>query len=59
MPHVDEFRRVHNLESLAELTAVLSRRGRRRLEAKSEWVEVLRAEPTPEWRSARQVHQWR
>jgi hypothetical protein len=42
MPHVDEFRPVHNLESLADLTRVLSSPGRRRLEAKSEWVEALR-----------------
>jgi hypothetical protein len=41
MPHVDEFRPVHSLESLADLTRVLSAPGRRRLEAKSEWVEVL------------------
>jgi uncharacterized protein with von Willebrand factor type A (vWA) domain len=41
MPHVDEFRPVHNLESLADLTRVLSAPGRRRLEAKSDWVEVL------------------
>jgi uncharacterized protein with von Willebrand factor type A (vWA) domain len=41
MPHVDEFRPVHNLESLADLTRVLSAPGRRRLEAKSEWVELL------------------
>jgi hypothetical protein len=43
MPHVDEFRPVHNLESLADLTRVLSAPGRRRLEAKSEWIESLRA----------------
>ncbi len=43
MPHVDEFRPVHSLESLADLTRVLSAPGRRRLEAKSEWVEALRA----------------
>jgi hypothetical protein len=43
MPHIDEFRPVHNLESLADLTRVLSAPGRRRLEAKSEWVEALRA----------------
>jgi uncharacterized protein with von Willebrand factor type A (vWA) domain len=42
MPHVDEFRPVHSLESLADLTRVLSAPGRRRLEAKSEWVEALR-----------------
>jgi hypothetical protein len=38
MPHVDEFRPVHNLESLADLTRVLSRPGRRRLEGASEWL---------------------
>jgi uncharacterized protein with von Willebrand factor type A (vWA) domain len=43
MPHVDEFRPVHNLESLADLTRVLSEPVSRRLEAKSEWVEALRA----------------
>ncbi len=43
MPHVDEFRPVHSLESLADLTRVRSVPGRRRLEAKSEWVEALRA----------------
>jgi hypothetical protein len=43
LPHVDEFRPVHSLESLADLTRVLSAPGRRRLEAKSEWVEALRA----------------
>jgi uncharacterized protein with von Willebrand factor type A (vWA) domain len=44
MPHVDEFRPVHNLESLADLTRVLSEPVSRRLEAKSEWVEALRME---------------
>jgi uncharacterized protein len=43
MPHVDEFRPAHNLESLADLTRVLSEPVSRRLEAKSEWVEALRA----------------
>jgi uncharacterized protein with von Willebrand factor type A (vWA) domain len=38
MPHVDEFRPVHNLESLSDLTRVLSRTGRRRLEGASEWL---------------------
>ena len=38
MPHVDDFRRVHNLQSLADLTEVLSQPPRRRLEAKSEWT---------------------
>jgi len=32
VPHVDDFRPVHNLESLADLTRVLSRPGLRRLE---------------------------
>ena len=44
MPHVDEFRAAHNLESLADLTRVLSQPGLRRLEAKSEWVEILKVE---------------
>jgi hypothetical protein len=43
MPHVDEFRPVHNLESLADLTRVLSAPGARRLEAKSEWIESLQS----------------
>jgi uncharacterized protein with von Willebrand factor type A (vWA) domain len=38
MPHVDDFRGVHNLQSLADLTEVLSQPPRRRLEAKSEWA---------------------
>ena len=37
MPHVDEFRPVHNLESLTQLTAVLSRTVTRRQEAATEW----------------------
>ena len=36
--HVDDLRTVHNLESLRELTAVLSREPRRRAEGASEWV---------------------
>jgi len=47
MPHVDEFRAAHNLESLADLTRVLSRPGLRRLEAKSGWIEMLKAGPNP------------
>jgi hypothetical protein len=43
MPHVDDFRPVHNLDSLAHLTRVLSQPVSRRLEAKSEWVEGSRA----------------
>jgi uncharacterized protein with von Willebrand factor type A (vWA) domain len=38
MPHVDDFRTVHNLESLSDLTRVLSRAGNRRLESASEWL---------------------
>jgi uncharacterized protein with von Willebrand factor type A (vWA) domain len=37
LPHVDEFRPVHNLASLAELTAALSRPSGRRLEAAAQW----------------------
>ncbi|MDX6748860.1 VWA domain-containing protein [Geminicoccaceae bacterium 1502E] len=36
--HVDEFRSVHNLNSLRELTEVLSHEGVRRAEGLSEWV---------------------
>jgi uncharacterized protein with von Willebrand factor type A (vWA) domain len=41
MPHVDEFRPVHNLHSLAELTAVLSRPVLRRQEGVSGWLEAM------------------
>lgn len=37
--HVDDFRTVHNLESLRELTEVLSQEPRRRAEGASEWVK--------------------
>ncbi|HLZ64927.1 MAG TPA: VWA domain-containing protein [Aliidongia sp.] len=37
LPHVDEFRPVHNLESLASLIEALSRPAGRRLEAATEW----------------------
>jgi uncharacterized protein len=40
LPHVDEFRPVHNLESLEELVDVLSRPGPRRLEAAAAWREA-------------------
>jgi uncharacterized protein len=40
--HVDDFRTVHNLDSLRELTEVLSREPRRRAEAASEWVTAAR-----------------
>ena len=41
-PHVDDFRPVHNLVSLGELTEVLSRPGRRRAEGVSQWLEGVR-----------------
>ena len=37
LPHVDEFRPVHNLASLGSLIEALSRPGGRRLEAAAEW----------------------
>ena len=37
MPHVDDFRTVHNLQSLNELSQVLSRPAMRREEGMSEW----------------------
>jgi uncharacterized protein with von Willebrand factor type A (vWA) domain len=37
LPHVDEFRPVHNLESLGELVEALSRPAPRRLEAAAAW----------------------
>jgi len=39
MPHVDDFRPVHNLESLGQLTEVLGRPGRRRPEGASNWPQ--------------------
>jgi len=41
VPHVDDFRTVHNLESLTQLTEVLSRPGIRRQETASEWQEAV------------------
>lgn len=40
LPHVDEFRSVHNLTSLAELTALLSRSDARRAEGASQWPRL-------------------
>ena len=40
LPHVDEFRPVHSLESLDELVTALSRPGPRRLEAAAAWREA-------------------
>jgi len=39
LPHVDEFRPVHNLESLAELVETLSQPAPRRLDAAAAWRE--------------------
>ncbi|MGH7125450.1 MAG: vWA domain-containing protein [Stellaceae bacterium] len=39
LPYVDEFRPVHNLESLGELVAALSRSASRRLDAAAAWRE--------------------
>jgi uncharacterized protein with von Willebrand factor type A (vWA) domain len=41
LPHVDDFRPVHNLESIAELGAVLSRQPQRRLEAAGSYAELM------------------
>jgi uncharacterized protein with von Willebrand factor type A (vWA) domain len=40
LPHVDEFRPVHNLASLGELVRALSRPSPRRLEAAAAWKET-------------------
>jgi len=41
MPHVDEFRPVHNLESLTELIEALNSQLIRRQEGMSEWLEAM------------------
>lgn len=41
MPHVDEFRPAHNLDSLADLAAALGREPARRQEGVSEWLTRL------------------
>jgi uncharacterized protein with von Willebrand factor type A (vWA) domain len=41
MPHVDEFRPVHNLESLTELVDALNRQLIRRQEGMTEWLEAM------------------
>jgi len=43
LPHVDEFRPVHNIASLAELAAALSREPTRRQEGVGEWLRMLPA----------------
>ena len=46
--HVDDFRPVHNLESLAQLTATLARIGPRREEGLTTWQGIARDhEPSP------------
>ena len=40
LPHVDEFRTVHNLNSLADLAASLSRPAPRRAEARGMFTEA-------------------
>jgi hypothetical protein len=41
LPHVDEFRPVHNLESLEQLIAALMQPAGRRLEGASEWLKQM------------------
>ena len=41
--HVDDFRSVHNLASLRDLTEVLSREGKRRAEGITEWIAAAQA----------------
>lgn len=40
MPHVDEFRPIHNLDSLKTLTEVLGQPGGRRMERMAKWREM-------------------
>jgi hypothetical protein len=40
--HVDDFRTVHNLAALRDLTEVLSREGTRRAEGLTEWIGAAR-----------------
>jgi len=41
LPYVDEFRPVHNLESLTMLVEVLNRRSMRRQEGVKEWLQAI------------------
>ena len=41
LPHVDEFRPVHSLDSLAELAAALGRPGQQRMEGVRKWREMV------------------
>jgi uncharacterized protein with von Willebrand factor type A (vWA) domain len=45
--HVDDFRAVHNLESLADLTAALARIGPRREEGLTTWQGMAETRPAP------------
>ncbi len=42
MPHVDEFRPVHNLDSLSELAAALGQTGQQRMQGAEKWREMVR-----------------
>jgi len=41
LPHVDEFRTIHNLESLSDLAEALGKTGVRRKEGVSSWLEKM------------------
>ncbi len=41
LPHVDDFRSVHNLDSLIDLTAALSHPGPRRAEGVTQWLQSI------------------
>jgi len=41
LPHVDEFRAVHNLESLTQLVDALNRQLTRRQEGMTQWLQAL------------------
>ena len=41
LPHVDEFRTIHNLQALEDLADALSADGMRRRQATQDWQEIL------------------
>jgi uncharacterized protein len=43
MPHIDDFRPIHNLAGLADLGSVLAAPGRRRMEGVSRWLQQARS----------------
>ena len=45
LPHVDDFRTVHNLDSLTDLTAALSALGTRQERSVTKWLPMLRQAP--------------